>query len=142
MLFEPGCKFGFRESARGKGNHHRVRILLVGDYFPAVLLEKKIHQDKGNSLVTINEGMVPAQMKPVCRGFLEECPVCKLATDRDFRLRQSGLEKASISEAGQTSVTLKKIGVNDKDKIIGNEVNSHYLARALSTFLYLRFVRS
>ena len=142
MFFEPGCESSFRESARGKCDHHRKRLLFVSHYFPAVLLEKEVHQDKGNSFVTIHEGMVPAKVKPVCSRLLEERLVHKLAPERDPRLRQSGFEKASISKAGQTSVTLKEVCVNRENRIVGDEVNSHYLARAFSTFLYLRFVRS
>ncbi len=86
--------------------------------------------------------MVPAKVKPVCRSFLEECLVRKLATDGYPRLGQSGLEKTSISKTGPATITLKQVCVNDKNEIIRDEVNGHYLARALSTFLYLRFVRS
>src|SRR4030042_2118588 len=142
MFFDPGCEFSFRKFPGGKCDHHRVGLLFVSHYFPAVLLEKQVHQDKGNPFVTIHEGMVLEKVKPVCRRFLEECLVRKLATSRDPRLRQSGLEKPSISKTGPAPVTLKEVRVTEKNKIIGDEVNSHYLARALSTFLYLRFVRS
>ena len=142
MPFDPGCESNFRESARGKCDHHRIDLLFVSHYFPAVLLEKEVHQDKGNSFVAIHEGMVPGKVKPVCSRLLEERLVHKLAAERDPRLCQSGLEKASIPEAGQTSITLKEVCVNHKNHIAGDEVNGHYFARAFSAFLYLRFVRS
>jgi hypothetical protein len=70
--------------------------------------------------------MVFTKVVAVCSCFLDQALVCKPSTDRYLGLSQSGLEEITISKPRLPTISLEKVGVDDKNEIIGDEVNHHY----------------
>lgn len=130
MFFEPSRELVFGKFAGSEEHHHRIGFFFVGDNLPSVLLEKDVHQDEGDSLVAINKWMVPADMKPVGRSFVEECFVGKLAPDSDLGLSKSRVKQVGITKTWPPTVPLQEVGVNGGNNPIGDEAGSHYFPRA------------
>ena len=96
-------------------NHHRIRVLLVGDYFPAVSLEEKIHHYKCNPFVPINEWMVSAKMKTVSSRLVEQGLVNELLTNGYPGLSRSRFEESQIPQCGPSYISLEEVGVDYHD---------------------------
>lgn len=63
------------EASIRKADHHGIGILFGGSECPTVVLQKDVHQDKGDAFVTIHKGVILAQMISIGSRFLAAVPI-------------------------------------------------------------------
>ena len=79
MLSKPLGKLGFGNFAICKLHHQRRGFLFAGNDLPAILLKKDIHQNKSHSFITVDKGMIPADVEPISRVNCRYTPAIQLA---------------------------------------------------------------
>ena len=72
MVLEPCREFGFFELTAGQSQHHGDGLLLRSINPQAIEAEKEIHGLKGDAFVSIDEGVVPGDPKPIGGGQVTE----------------------------------------------------------------------
>ena len=142
MSLKPTGEVVLCEVAGGKSDHGFICLLFRGLKLPAIFLEKNVHQDKGDPLVAIDEGVVPAHMESVGSSFVKESTVEKLLLRGHLWLSERRREKAAVPYTESASVPLEKVGLDDWDDLIGNELDGHYFARARRVLRYRLLVFS
>ena len=121
MFFQPLGELDFGQFAGSERHHHRVGLFFVGKNFPSILLEEDVHENEGDSFVTINERMVSTNVESVSGGFVKDGLMDKLAADRDFRLGECGIEQIGVTQSWTSTISLQKVGVNSGDNSVWNE---------------------